>query len=71
MVAKKCDICGKLYEEKPLSLVEEIEDTINGLIPFVTSKDIIKAFERELDICFECSNALLQTVKEIRGANNA
>lgn len=67
MDAKKCDICGKFYEEKPVSLVKEFEDAVNELLPFVTSKDILNNFKRITDVCSECSDALIKTIDNLRG----
>ena len=67
MDAKKCDICGKFYEEKPVSLVKDFEDVINELLPFVTSKDILNNFKTTTDVCSECSDALVKTIDNLRG----
>ena len=67
MDAKKCDICGKLYEEKPASLVQDFEDAVNELLPFITSKDILNKLRGIVDICPECSDALFETIDNLRG----
>ena len=62
MDAKKCDICGKFYEE-----YATFEDVINQILPFVTSKDILNDFKRIIDVCPKCSDALIKTIDNLRG----
>lgn len=70
MDAKKCDICGNFYVKRPLSLVEEIIDAANDLILCTTNKDILDRLTSGVDICRDCKNELLKTVKYLKKREN-
>ena len=67
MKAKKCDFCGVLYEEKILSIAEEIRDAAISVWPFYTNRDLLNKISMLVDICPECSSTLIETINKLRG----
>lgn len=60
-VAKKCDICGKLYE---IYDTNNNKENFNGLVPINMDKDGKIWFHGHIDLCRECRDAVKKVFKE-------
>ena len=56
--AKKCDRCGKYYEEREATPIETLAHSMEALIVPKTVMQNISVIERILDLCPSCSESL-------------
>ena len=65
--AKRCDICGKLYE---LYNVKRDSEKVNGLM-FLNLDEINKYFTHEaIDCCPECIKSIKDHIESLKGETN-
>lgn len=62
--AKKCDICGTLYESYN---TKQNCNAINGYIPINLDDDGRYYSHGEKDLCPECLDAFTKLAKELKG----
>lgn len=67
MKAKKCDLCGVLYEDETLSIMDEFVNAAIDLYPLNSSRGFVNKIEKLIDICPECRKTLIKTFDELRG----
>ena len=61
--AKKCDRCGKYYEEREMNAFEAVAKSIEKAFTPQTEIKCIMAIEGLLDLCPACSKSLKEWVK--------
>lgn len=60
-IAKKCDICGKLYE---IYDANNNKENFNGLVPINMDKNGKYWSHDHIDLCRECRDAVKKVFKE-------
>ena len=63
--AKKCDRCGRYYEERMATAIENLAEGITKLVSF-PQPAIIEVIEQFVDLCPECSDSLKRWMREKR-----
>lgn len=59
-IAKKCDICGKLYEEYN---VRQSKDNFNGFMLLNIDRNEDYFHGQPYDCCPECMNSIMEHIK--------
>ena len=68
-LAKKCDICGKLYEQYDF-VIEDGEMMVNGFILAAIDDEGCLECSTSHDCCPECMKRILNCIKNIASGRN-